>query len=219
MMQTSIPITEALFAAGFEWQDYVAQMTVNREQIEGHFAELSISGDDKQELSKAVARYGGEICVTAMTEDWCGDSLFNLPLIARMASEVPGMKLRVFVRSTNPDLEQAYAAAGTTNIPTVSFFDSEWREIGRWVERSALAHQRIRAWNEAHPEMATLRQSDRPEDQEALAALRDAMRAAMRGWYRDGLWQATMAEIKSILSVRGAIPGRHDLPGLPDREM
>ena len=199
MAQASIPINETLFATGFEWQDYVAQMTVNRQQIEAHFAELALSIDDKHDLREAVSRYGGEICVVAMTEDWCGDSLFNLPLIARIASEVPGMKLRVFVRSTNPDLEQAYAADGTTNIPAVSFFDSEWREIGRWVERPALAHQQIRAWNEAHPEMATLRQSDLPQEKEALAILRDAMRAEMSEWYRDGLWQATMSEIKNIL--------------------
>ncbi|MCH8110169.1 MAG: thioredoxin family protein [Chloroflexi bacterium] len=74
MVQASIPITETLFATGFEWQDYVAQMTVNRQQIEAHFAELALSIDDEQDLREAVSRYGGEIFVAAMTEDWCGDS-------------------------------------------------------------------------------------------------------------------------------------------------
>jgi hypothetical protein len=31
-----------------------------------------------------------------MTEDWCGDALMNLPIVARIVEALPGADLRLF---------------------------------------------------------------------------------------------------------------------------
>ena len=201
MERTPISMNEARFRNGFTWSEYVAQMRVNRERVTQLFDEVTITPEDRRAFSEAVARHGGRLYVTALTEDWCGDAVVNLPLVARLAEEVSGMTLRLFRRSEHPDLEQAYAADGITSIPILSFFDAEWREVGRWVERPAAARRQVEAWWAAHPEAAAVRQSDRPEDQRKRRAVLRQLLTEMMEWYRGGLWNATLDELRSLLAI------------------
>lgn len=198
-MDTSVSMNETRFRSGLTWSEYVAQMTANRRRVARLFEEIVLTPEDRRAFSAAVARHGGRLYVTALTEDWCGDAMVNLPLAARLAEEVPGMALRVFRRSEHPDLRQAYAIDGVHNIPVLSFFNAAWREVARWVERPMAAHERIEAWWAARPEAAALRRSKRPEDQEARQAVVRELLREMVQWYRDGLWRATLDEWKAAL--------------------
>ncbi len=199
MVQTGVPLTEARYQAGLTWPAYLAQMNTNRARMTQLVHEVDIPPRDLHLFKRLVGQRGGKVRIAVLTEDWCGDSLLNLPVIVQLAAEVPGMDLRIFIRSANPDLARAYAAVGITNIPVVSFYDARWQEIGHWVERPAEAHRRVTAWREAHPEMEALRRSQAPEDRARLQALRDELRAEMERWYRGGLWQATLDELKALL--------------------
>jgi hypothetical protein len=176
-------------------------MKMNRERITELFEEIKLAPDDRQAFAQAVAGYGGQLYTTAMGEDWCGDAVVVLPLIAHLAAEVPGVHLRVFVRSANPDLEDAYAEHSITSIPVLSFFDPDWREVGRWVERSAAAHRRVDAWMAARPGAQALKQSSDPQDRRAYRALMKERLVDMIKWYRAGLWEATLEEWKSLLLI------------------
>ena len=125
MPQTSIAMTEDRFLSGFTWPNYVAQMRVNRERTSQLFEEITLPTDDRRAFAQAVAKHGGQLHVVALAEDWCGDAVVNLPLIARLEAEVTDMDLRLFVRSGNPELAQAYADGGITIKPVLSFFDAE----------------------------------------------------------------------------------------------
>ncbi len=199
MSQTPIAMTEDRFLSGFTWPDYVAQMRVNRERTSQLFEEITLSPDDRRAFTQAVAKHGGQLRVVALAEDWCGDAVVNLPLIARLEAELTDMDLRLFVRSADPDLAQAYADGGITSIPVLSFFDANWNEVCRWVERSAAAHRQVEAWMAARPEALALRQSNRPKDQRAYRALMNERLVEMMDWYRDGLWAATLKEIEALL--------------------
>ncbi len=167
------------------------------------FDEITLSAHNRQTFAQLVAGFGGRLHIVALTEDWCGDAAVVLPLIVRLAAEVPGMDLRLFVRSSNPGLEQAYAADGITRIPVLSFFNGDWNEVGRWVERSAAAERRVEAWMAAHPQSETLRQSSRPRDRRAFRALLKERLTEMVEWYREGLWGATLEELEALLSDHG----------------
>jgi hypothetical protein len=199
MLQTSIPVIEERFLSGFTWWDYVAHMKVNRKRVSQLFEEITLSPDDRQDFAAIVAKHGGQLYVTALTEDWCGDATVNLPLIARLAVEVPGVDLRLFIRSDNPELARAYAQVGITRIPVISFFNSAWYQVGQWVERPAAAQQRVEAWNAIHPQMETLRQSNQPQDRRVYRALLKERLIEMMDWYREDLWEATLKELKSLL--------------------
>jgi hypothetical protein len=171
------------YLKGLTWPDYVAQMKVNRERITELFEEIRLAPDDRQVFAQAVADYGGQLYISAMGEDWCGDAVVVLSLIARLAAEVPGVHLRIFVRSVNPDLEDAYAEDGITSIPVLSFFDADWGEVGRWVERSAAAHRRVDTWMAARPAAQALQQSSDPKDRRAYRALMKERLPEMIEWY------------------------------------
>jgi thiol-disulfide isomerase/thioredoxin len=201
MYQTPIPITKDRFQNGLPWPDYVAQMKVNRERITELFEEIRLAPDDRQVFAQAVADYGGQLNIAAMGEDWCGDAVVLLPLVAHLAAEVPGAHLRIFVRSANPELEDAYAEDGITSIPVLSFFDADWGEVGRWVERSAAAQRRVDAWMAVHPGAEALRHSSDPQDRRAYRTLMKERLFDMIDWYRGGLWGATLEEWKSLLLI------------------
>lgn len=210
MPRKVLPMNNDRFSSGFSWPGYVAQMNVNRELTRQLFDEITLDTGDREVFTEAVAHHGGQIYVTAMTEDWCGDAVANLPVIARLAAEVRNLELRLFLRSINPDLQSAYAADGIEHIPVVSFFDANWREIGRWVERPAAAQDRINAWMVAHPEVEALRQSNRPEDRERLKRVFESLLEEMLDWYREGLWQATLDELKARLHWSWLIKQHND---------
>src|SRR3989475_11016115 len=50
-----------------------------------------------------------------------------------------GCELRVFFRDKETDLRDTYLNNGYQSIPVVAFFDKDWNEIGRWLERSHAA--------------------------------------------------------------------------------
>jgi thiol-disulfide isomerase/thioredoxin len=193
-------MTQERFQSGLAWPDYVAQMKLNRERMMQLFEEISLSTDQRNAFAGAAARHGGQLHIAALVEDWCGDVVVILPLIARLAAEVPGVDLRLFGRAASPDLAQAYAEEGILCIPVLSFFDSGWREVTRWVERSAAAHRRVQAWKADHPQAEILRQSSHPEDRRAYKTMLKERLVEMIEWYRDGLWGSTLEELESLLS-------------------
>ena len=74
--------------------------------------------------------------VLVITEDWCGDALTNLPVLARMVEGAPNVEMRVFLRDQNPDLMDQYLNRGLfRSIPVFVFFDEDMNEVARFIER------------------------------------------------------------------------------------
>jgi hypothetical protein len=183
------------FAQGQVFTDYLAAMKQNQRRVERIYHEISLSQSQRAELAKVVGELGG-LNLVFIAEDWCGDAAMVLPFLARLAEE-PGVNLRCFLRSQHPEL----IPAGVKVIPVVRFFDPEWHELGQFVERSQGAHQRVKEFKAAHPEMAQLQASPAPEDQEKLKEVFRGLLGQMENWYREGLYQETFEEI--LAAIRG----------------
>ncbi len=192
-------LTKDSYAKGLLWESYLSRMTSNQDLAKTLYGEAQLAPEDRRDLEQAIARHGGTIFISAMTEPWCGDSAANLPLIARLAAELPGVELRIFVRSEHPGLHAAYEAEGIDRIPTVSLFDASFRELGRWVERPKAANARIEAWKAGHPELEALGKSSDPEDKKRRRSIYDGLLDEMVAWYRGGMWNETVRELKEIL--------------------
>ena len=149
-------------------------------------------------------RLTGPLRILVLTENTCGDSLMNLPILARAAAAAPDMAVRIFVRSQNPDLAEAFARRGIHNIPIFLFMDGTFEEIGLWVERPQPANSLLEEWWAQHPRAAALRAKEVRPRAEALALKKasEARLAAMEAWYDAGLQQATVAELKRLLQPR-----------------
>lgn len=77
-----------------------------------------------------------------IAEDWCGDASTTVPIIAKLAHEVPGLELRVIMRDQNPEVMDRYLTNGSRSIPIVISLDESFTEIGHWGPRPT----ELQAW-------------------------------------------------------------------------
>ena len=73
----------------------------------------------------------------AISEDWCGDAVNSLPILARLAEATPGLALRVLARDAHPALMDAHLTNGTRSIPIVVALDAGFAPLGAWGPRPA----------------------------------------------------------------------------------
>ena len=120
------------FGAGMTYEAFKASMTQNRERID---AAESVVAIDARDLD--YFRSLRPLACVALVEDWCGDVIANLPVVAVLAREVgPAFELRCFIKADVPDLATRYLNHGRfESLPVFAFFDADWNEVGVFIER------------------------------------------------------------------------------------
>jgi hypothetical protein len=88
-----------------------------------------------------VAALPGRWHLLVMVEDWCGDAVNTIPMLARLAELAPNLDLRIVGRDDNPDLMDAHLTNGTRSIPVVIVLDADFVERGWWGPRPAELQQ------------------------------------------------------------------------------
>ena len=188
----------SVWERGFDLREFVAQMTVNREAMTRRFETVQLTPSERA----AVAEIQRPLRVLVMTEDWCGDSLMNLPILARLTEAAPDMEARLFIRSRWPDLRAWFAERQITAVPVFAFLDENFQYLGAWVERPKAAYARMAQWNEAHPEVSAIQKDEslsKEERQARLDPIFERLKADMETWYADELQAAAVQEILEIL--------------------
>lgn len=115
-----------------------------------------------------------------LTEDWCVDSAFTLPVIAEAVALNPRVDLRIVPRDANLDIMDAYLTRGTRGIPKLVVFEEEGAECFRWGPRPEAAH--------------ALREQLK---QDAVPGAE--ISARLTEWYEAGGWHLVEAELVSLL--------------------
>jgi Thioredoxin len=127
-------VTRERFQQGMTIQQYLDQMGTNKEKFVQFLGEIKIRPEDKQ----ALEGLGKKLKVLVITEDWCGDALYNVPVLAKMVEGNPNIEMRIFLRDKNPDLMDQYLNQGMyRSIPVFAFFDENMSEVARFIERPA----------------------------------------------------------------------------------
>lgn len=89
-----------------------------------------------------AAALPGRWHLLVLSEDWCGDAVNSVPVIARLAEAAPNLELRVLGRDANPDLMDAHLTGASHSIPVVITYDEHFAEHGWWGPRPA----ELQAW-------------------------------------------------------------------------
>ena len=193
MAQEKIPLDAQRFATGMTWKDYLAQMGDTKARTEENYTKASLTAEEKQFFSSLNQVKS----ILMLAENWCGDVHRNSPMIARIAEAMPGCELRVFLRDQNPDLTDCFLNNGYRSIPIVAFFDKDWNEIGRWIERPGAATQRAFAIRATTVDVATEDKKDA-----AMAEFRKQIQAAYDTAPDKSLWRDTAKEVRGVLETR-----------------
>jgi len=118
--------------------------------------------------------------LVALSEDWCGDAVNTLPVIARLADEA-GWDLRVLGRDDNLDLMEGHLTNGRSlSIPIVIVYDEDFGEIGWWGPRPS----EIQSWVLS----------------EGLSMSSPERYKVIRRWYAKDRGKTTLSELLKILA-------------------
>jgi Thioredoxin len=169
-------ITAERFQQGLTYDGWKAQMTRNQERFLANESRFEPSAEDLaffQHLPQPLN-------VLVLAEDWCGDVVDNLPILGRLASESGKLSLRVFLRDQNLDIMDQYLNDGQfRSIPVFAFFDDQFHELGRFIERpESVTERRSQLRKEYHAEHPELGSPETPISQmpeEARTRLMQAM--------------------------------------------
>jgi len=137
-----------------------------------------------------VRALGGRWHLLVLTEDWCGDAVNSLPVIARLAESLENVDLRILSRDAYPKLMDTHLTpTGARAIPVVMVLDEHFEERAWWGSRP----RALQAWLDS---------------QGAGLAKQDRYREARR-WYVTDHGASTAREIADLIIVAAAQPPVH----------
>jgi thioredoxin family protein len=120
--------------AGHTWEEYLGrEVREHRGLWEAVWERARLPAWVREE----AARIGGEWRLLVISEDWCGDASNTVPVIARLAAELPGFELRVVKRDENPELMDAHLTGGSRSIPVAIVLRPDFTAAGWWGPRPA----------------------------------------------------------------------------------
>jgi hypothetical protein len=127
---------ERLFERAKTWQQFLTGVSAQRELWMKTESTVTVPPDFIERAQKASR--GLQLLVVA--EDWCPDSAYSVPYIARLAQSA-SMPLRILDRAAGEPLMRAHPTPdGRTVTPTVVMWRNG-RDVGAWVERPAELQQ------------------------------------------------------------------------------
>jgi hypothetical protein len=127
---SSINIAER-FAEGLDFDAYVAAAQKNADLYRDLYRTATIPSD----LIDRARHLPGEWHLLVLSEDWCGDAVNALPLLAKWVAAVPSLEMRILGRESNPDLMDAHLSGTSRSIPVVMIYDENFVERGWWGPR------------------------------------------------------------------------------------
>ena len=183
---TAQVVTPERFAKGLTWQQYLDEIKTNKEMFMKNYEELKLDPTDIEFFKKFVAKKG-EVHVVALGEDWCPDVVRGLPVMAKVA-HASGMDFKVFPRDVNLDIMDLYLwRREHQSIPVFVFFNKEFKELGTWIERPAVAYKFM---SELTEQMEAMKLSE----EESRAESRKRRQEAQELWKKE-----TVRELKELL--------------------
>lgn len=141
MAQQASVVTPERFAQGMTYDEYMDSVKVNKARIEEYYSNVNLESEQTEALRGLVASEGGPARMMVIGEDWCGDVVRELPVLARVA-EAAGLELRIFPRDENHDIMNEFLKEGKyMSIPVAVFYDQGHEYICHWIERSETANR------------------------------------------------------------------------------
>jgi len=192
MAQLRIPLDAQRFSTGLSWKDYMAQMGDTRARTEENYAKSALT-DDERKFFGGVKNVKYAIM---LAENWCGDVHRNSPLLAHVCEAMPGCELRVFLRDQATDLRDTFLNNGYQSIPVVVFFDKDWNEVGRWIERAHAATSKTALLRSKTTDVAP--KDDKAKQDAAMAEFRKLVQSEYDA-SGGPMWRAAAAEVRLVL--------------------
>lgn len=87
------------------------------------------------ESLERIAAVGGRWRLLVLADDWCGDAVNIVPVIAALADASPNLELRILGREEFPEIMDRHLTRGSRSIPVAILIDEHGAERGWWGPR------------------------------------------------------------------------------------
>jgi len=183
-------VTPERFSEGFDYPSYVDQIKVNKARFEGVYDGFKVSDEDTAFFNELVQRPNGPAKMMVLGEDWCGDVIRGLPVLAKIA-DAAGIPISIFPRDSHTDIMDEYLKEGKyMSIPVAVFYTADHKYICHWIERPEVAAKEQHAIEQAiHDENPGI------DDQAFSRERRTRTAAKAEDWIA-----ATVVELKELLA-------------------
>lgn len=124
-------ITKARYCEGETFADFMARPVKNHDLWVAitHRVIIPI------EFSGRVQALGGHWHLLVLSEDWCGDAVNIVPILAKLSESVSNMDLRILARDENLDIMDAHLTGKSRSIPILILLNQKFQECGWWGPR------------------------------------------------------------------------------------
>lgn len=171
----------ALFSSGQTFADFLAAAKARREGWLAVAAQAQVA----ESLVARAKAVGGSWRLLVVAIDACGDSMNNVPYLAKLAELVPGIELRIVLPANGRAVQDTHRSLdGRTATPTFVLLDDKGADRGCIVELP----RDIRDW--AHGVRATVSS--------------DSLHAGIRRFYAENRGVAITTEAVEMLEAAKA---------------
>ena len=124
-------ITKARYCEGETFAEFIARPIKDHELWVALYKRVTIP----IEISARVEALGGHWHLLVLSEDWCGDSVNIVPIIAKLTEAVSNMDMRILARDENLDIMDTHLTGKSRSIPIVILLNQKYQECGLWGPR------------------------------------------------------------------------------------
>lgn len=126
------------FESGLTFSAFLESARANKELWGAVYAHAHVHD---AAVARALAT-GRTWHLMVLAEDWCGDAVNTVPVIARLTERAHNIDLRILPRDAHLDVMDAHLTAGTRSIPIAIVLDADYNETGYWGPRPSA----LQAW-------------------------------------------------------------------------
>jgi len=172
----------ALYVQGQSWTQFHAEADSRSELWDGNWEK---SGELDASLLERARSVGGTWYLLAVAVDACSDSVNTIPYMARLASMVDGLEIRIVDSDVGRKVMEDHPTPdGRASTPTVVLLDEAFDEAGCFIERPPV----LRDWILENP----------------MELGRQALFEAKMEWYDDDAGRQTLEEVVRMLEAASA---------------
>ena len=170
------PDYAAYYAAAVPLAEYIAGAEKNKAFWEAVYRGARVG----EEAAARAAALPAPLHLLVISEDWCGDAVNSVPVLARLAELAPArLDLRVLARDAHPALMDAHLTDGSRSIPIVIALDGAFAPLGAWGPRPRELQQWVRGPGQALDKEARYKE--------------------VRRWYARDRGRAVVSEVLDVL--------------------
>ncbi|CAN5691037.1 hypothetical protein BH23GEM11_BH23GEM11_05190 [soil metagenome] len=130
-------IYENAYRAGVTFAEFIRDARANRAQWESFARRAPLI----VEAAAPLGRVENCLRLLVLTDDWCGDAVNTLPVIARMVESARNVELRVVPRDAFPEVRDRHLTNGSQSIPIVILLDDQGEALGAWGPRPKILQE------------------------------------------------------------------------------